>query len=244
MKHINTLPLIFLCLYFCACSSSSAEKIDATTVLEACFSYHDPNDEWPKWAGEYVVVEPRLQNPGRRSEVIFNPGAAIFEMERAYGTDIFRWKVSNSRDQAFLNGQLVTDTTLINKHRLTSERADGYRRFYSYTLGLPASLKGKYRLLDPEAVLMEWKGYEVYKIEMEVENAPIATHWELFVDSKDYRLRSYQLLPEEGLGEYLMLDQEMEVRGMKWPRVKHWYASENDEYLGSDLILSVLPIDD
>lgn len=244
MRHFKRLSLGFFFLWACSCSSPWAEEIEATTVLEACFSYHDPNNEWPNWAGEYVVVEPRLQNPGRRSEVMFNPAAAVFEMERAYGDDIFRWKVSNSGDQAYLNGQLVTDTALINKHRLTPERADGYRRFYSYTLGLPVSLKGQYRLLNPMAVLMEWKGYEVYKIEMEVENAPIATHWELFVDSKDYRLRSYQLLPEEGLGEYLMLDQEMEVQGMKWPRVKHWYASENDEYLGSDLILSVLPIND
>jgi len=244
MRYFNIIALGSLFLWACSCSSPPAEKIAATTVLEACFTYHDPNNEWPDWAGEYVVVEPRLQNPGRRSAVIFNPGAAVFEMERAYGDDIFRWKISKSRTQAYLNGQLVTDTALINKHRLTPERADGYHRFYSYTLGLPVSLKGKYRLLDSEAVLMEWKGHEVYKVEMEVENAPIATHWELFVDSKDYRLRSYQLLPEEGLGEYLMLDQEMEVRGMKWPRVKHWYASENDEYLGSDLILSVVPIDD
>lgn len=244
MRYANQISLGFLCLWLCSCASPAAEKIEAATVLEACFSYHDPNNEWPSWAGEYVVIEPRLRNAGRRSEVVLDPSAGVFEIERAYGADIIRRTFSSSGHQAYLNGQVVTDTALINQHRLTSERSEGHRQFYTLMLGMPVSLKGRYRLLSPMAIPMQWKGYEVCKVEMEVEDAPIATHWELFVDSKNYRLRAYRLLPEDGVGEYLMLDQEMEVRGMKWPRVKHWYASENDEYLGSDLILSVSAIDD
>lgn len=217
---------------------------DAQTILERCFQFHDPNNEWPTWAGTYVSMEPRLQTPDRKSEVQIRTDGSFFDMERAYGKDTLHWTIKEGVYSTFVNGQLVQDTTTIRLHRLSQERADGYHNYYRTKLGLPMSLKGRYELKPGKVEPIAWQGVSAYRLELEIADAPFSTAWELFVDSKNYQLLGYGFAPTEEESEYLVLDQLMEVGQMKWPRMRHWYSREANEYLGSDIILKASPMHD
>lgn len=229
-----------------ACTPQVKESIseDAESILERCFEFHDPNNEWASWAGVYVSVEPRLQVPERRTKVQMKSDGSFFDMERAYGKDTLHWTIKEGQYTTFVNGQLVQDTATIRLHRLSQQRADNYHNYYRTKLGLPMSLKGRYQLKQGKVNSMSWRGKLVYRLELEIADGPFSTAWELFVDSKNYQLLGYGFFPIEGEGEYLVLDQIMEMGQMKWPRMRHWYSREEDEYLGSDIILKASPMHD
>lgn len=163
-------------------------------------------------------------------------------MERGYGKDSLRWIIKEGQYSTYVNGELVQDSALMKAHRLSQERADGYHNYYQTKLGLPVSLKGRYQLKQGPVEPTTWQGQKVYRLEVEIADAPFAAAWELFVDSKDYRLLGYGFFPQEGAGEYLVLDQYMEINGMYLPRARHWYSREEDEYLGTDLVLTASPV--
>lgn len=234
MAYWATLALLL------ACTSQETEPIpqDAQKVLELSFQFHDPQDQWASWAGEYLSIEPRPQTPGRRTDVKLRADGSFFDMKRGYGKDTLRWVIKDGEYTTFVNGEIVQDSAVIQKYRLSQARADGYRNYYKTKLGLPLSLKGRYQLEQGPIAPIRWRGQEVYLLEVEIADAPFASKWELFVDSKDYRLLGYAFVPEEGEGEYLVIGEYMQINQMYLPRVRHWYSGEKDEYLGTDLILT------
>ncbi|MBX2876122.1 MAG: hypothetical protein KTR30_28630 [Saprospiraceae bacterium] len=229
-----------------ACNTQEKEAFaqDAQTVLERCFQFHDPDEEWASWAGTYVSVEPRLQVPGRKTKVQLQADGSFFDMERAYGKDTLHWTIKERQYSTFVNGELVQDTATMQAYRLSQERADGYHNYYRTKLGLPMSLKGRYQLKQEAVEPMEWQGKTAFRLELEIADGPFSTAWELFVDSKNYQLLGYGFFPTEAEGEYLVVDQLMEMGQMKWPRMRHWYSRGEDEYLGSDIILKASPMHD
>lgn len=233
-------------LTFVACVPQPQEPVTqkAQIILERCFEFHDPQNEWPSWAGYYVSVEPRLQVPERRTRVQLRADGSFFDMKRAYGKDTLHWTIQDGQYTTFVNGELVQDTATMRLHRLSQKRADNYHNYYRTKLGLPMSLKGRYQLKQEKVSPMSWQGTSVYRLELEVADGPFSTAWELFVDSKNYQLLGYGFFPIEEEGEYLVLDQIMEMGQMKWPRMRHWYSRGEDEYLGSDIILKASPMHD
>ncbi len=241
----STVFALFLSVIACAPPQAGKPQAEeAQTILERCFQFHDPNNEWPNWAGTYVSLEPRLQTPDRKSKVQLRTNGRFFDMERAYGKDTLHWTIKEGQYSTFVNGQLVQDTATMRLYRLSQERADGYHNYYRTKLGLPMSLKGRYQLKQEKVQPITWQGSSAYRLELEIADAPFSATWELFVDSENYQLLGYGFFPEEGEGEYLVADQLMEMGQMKWPRMRHWYSREADEYLGSDIILKASPMHD
>ena len=235
--------LLFLAV---ACTSPTEKPtpIDAQEVLDRCFEFHDPTDQWPSWAGVYTSVEPRLRVPERRTYVQVRADGTFFDMKRAYGKDTLHWVIQQGQYTTFVNGEMVQDSAMIKAHRLSQGRTDNYHNYYRTKLGLPVSLKGRYQLKQEQAKRMDWRGRAAYRLELEIADAPFSTAWELFVDSKDYRLLGYGFFPADGEGEYLIVDHLMEIGQMRLPRMRHWYSRGEDEYLGSDIILKVSPMHD
>ena len=248
MKRVTNGILLCFLLSLLACQppAQGPNIQEAQTILERCFQFHDPNNEWPTWAGTYVSVEPRLQTPDRKTRVQLRADGSYFDMERAYGKDTLHWTIKAGQYLTYVNGQLVQDldTATIQLHRLSQGRADGYHNYYRTKLGLPMSLKGRYQLKEEEVESIRWQGEEAFRLALEIADGPFSTDWELFVDSKNYQLLGYGFFPAEGEGEYLVVEQLMKMGEMKWPRMRHWYSREEDEYLGSDIILKASPMHD
>jgi|GEM_PF-1999467 len=235
--------LLFLAVA-CSPPTEKTTPLDAQEVLDRCFQFHDPTDQWSSWAGIYTSVEPRLQVPERRTYVQVRADGTFFEMKRAYGKDTLHWVIQQGQYTTFVNGEMVQDSATIKAHRLSQGRTDNYHNYYRTKLGLPLSLKGRYQLKQEQAERMDWRGKAAYRLELEIADAPFSTAWELFVDSKDYRLLGYGFVPTDGEGEYLVVDHLMEIGQMRLPRMRHWYSRGEDEYLGSDIILKVSPMHD
>ena len=53
-----------------------------------------------------------------------------------------------------------------------------------------------------------------------------------------YKLRQYQFFHDETKndGEYIVLENEIEVYGIKMPKDRAWYYNQQDKYLGTDYL--------
>jgi hypothetical protein len=43
-------------------------------------------------------------------------------------------------------------------------------------------------------------------------------------------------------GEYILLEQELTIEGIKIPKVRKWYWNKNDAYIGTDNLIKAEPL--
>ena len=47
-------------------------------------------------------------------------------------------------------------------------------------------------------------------------------------------------LADESFDEKLLFEGEIDIQGVKIPRIRHWYETPKNEYMGSDIIIKTL----
>ena len=62
--------------------------------------------------------------------------------------------------------------------------------------------------------------------------------WYLYFDKNTYQLKRYQFFHEEAKndGEYIILENELMIGGIKMPKDRAWYYNKDDKYLGTDYL--------
>ena len=60
----------------------------------------------------------------------------------------------------------------------------------------------------------------------------------MYFDKNTYQLKRYQFFHEEGKndGEYIILENELMIGGIKMPKDRAWYYNKDDKYLGTDYL--------
>lgn len=68
-------------------------------------------------------------------------------------------------------------------------------------------------------------------------------NWFFYLDPQTYAMRAYRFNHgEPGSGEYILLNDELTVAGIKIPKVRRWYLNKNNKYLGTDTLLKAEPL--
>jgi hypothetical protein len=63
-------------------------------------------------------------------------------------------------------------------------------------------------------------------------------HWTFFFSPETAAMEAYSFhWGEPEGGEYVVLDEETEVNGIKIPKVRKWYFTKGDQYLGTDTLI-------
>lgn len=206
-------------------------------ILQQSIHQHDPNGVWLHTEFDMVVEEPRKQVPTRASLVKLNVANGAFEMQRARdGRTTTHLVDETGKAATLLDGQVETDTALIKKYFMQPERNANYRNYYRFMYGLPM-------VLDQPGINMgkvgssEFEGQTVIHIDFTMEQPMIAKTWRVFFDKNDYHVLGIQTMDNAEEGEYLVFNGSAEIEGLKLPRFRHWYDSQTNEYLGSDLLI-------
>ncbi|WP_262892725.1 DUF6503 family protein [Hymenobacter qilianensis] len=68
--------------------------------------------------------------------------------------------------------------------------------------------------------------------------------WSFYLDPRTSALRAYRFShnKEPNDGEYVLLDQELTVKGVKLPKTRKWYLNKDDSFLATDLLLKAEPL--
>ncbi|MDC6366299.1 MULTISPECIES: DUF6503 family protein [Flavobacteriaceae] len=227
-----------LILAFCHCLVSQAQELTASELLDNSIHFHDPNNHWKSFKGEFKVLMQTPNSSERLSTITLNIPKQLFKLmvEKdgvAYGYDFNANKCTST-----LQGSSEISDDDREKYRLTCERGKMMRNYYTYLYGLPMKLKDPGTLLNPTIHKKTFKGKEYLVLKVDYEEGVGNDVWYFYFDPITYAMEVYQFYHDESKndGEYILLEGLEEINGIKIPKNRAWYYNSDDKYLGTDIL--------
>lgn len=228
-------------LLFLILPASVFGQTDAIEIINKSISFHDPEGKWQNAALKVIIDEPRTSWPERHSELLLDNQSGDFSLTRNSEGHQLQWLYEDRVSTTFMD-KLNSETLpadSVNKYRLQTSRTEGYKQFYTFTLGLPMSLKAAKGQIQNDVKPMNFHGQSVHAITYQLEKPLISSTWVFYFDTNTYQLLGCSLLNAETgeQSEYLKFDNLLiDIGGVKLPRIKHWFDAK-DNYLGSDIVV-------
>ena len=207
-------------------------------LLNKAIAYHDPQGNWDNFKGQLFITMETPNSNDRLSEITIDLPQQYFKLVAKKDNIITEQIINKGNCKLLLNGSETISEDETKKHRLTCERAQTMKNYYTYLYGLPMKLKNPGTLLDPKVYRKTFKGkiYEVIKVTYD--EAVGKDTWYFYFDPATYALEVYQFYHDEEKndGEYIILSGLEDINGIKIPKTRAWYYNKDDKYLGTDIL--------
>ena len=207
-------------------------------LLNKAIAYHDPQGNWDNFKGQLFITMKTPNSSDRLSEITIDLPQQYFKLVAKKDNIITEQIINKGNCKLLLNGSETISEDETKKHRLTCERGQTMKNYYTYLYGLPMKLKNPGTLLDPKVYRKTFKGkiYEVIKVTYD--EAVGKDTWYFYFDPATYALEVYQFYHDEEKndGEYIILSGLEDINGIKIPKTRAWYYNKDDKYLGTDIL--------
>ena len=234
---------ISVALLFCISIGLNAQNISAEQLLEKTTEYHDPDHEWDNFNSSFIVEMTTPNASVRRSNITIDLQAEYFNVEAKRDTVITTYTIDKGKCIMAYNGKVLDSTKAIEK-KMSCDRANLYKNYYTYLYGLPMKLNDPGSNLSNKVERKTFKGKEYLVLKVTYDEAVGSDVWYFYFNPKTYAMEVYQFFKtdENGKvkpdsGEYILLSEEAIVNGIKIPKVRAWYYNKNDKYLGTDTLV-------
>lgn len=217
----------------------AAELPTASELLDRSIEYHDPGGSWGTSALELYLDETRPDGGVRKTDLLIDlPRETFVWNSQRHGRDV-GGRVTASGCQATLDGSTDFTDEEAEKFRLSCDRVTWIRDYYTYLYGLPMKLRDPGTLVDDEVTSTEFDGREVLALKVTYEAGVGGDTWYFYFDPETSALAGYRFYHDEAKndGEYVTIEGEVELGGMKLPEIRAWYYNDGRGYLGTDTLV-------
>ncbi len=231
----------FLILLLLIGPVSCSQPETAESLLEKSIAYHDPNGVWDSFEGTLEIMLEMPDSSERWSLVSIDRNNSIFELvEYAKQDTVLRYWEPDSC-LIMLNGNMEIDSAIRQEKRLTCERTEMYKNYYTYLYGLPMKLRDPGTIIGPEYEKVTFMEKDFLRIRVTYEEAVGKDIWYFYFDPETHALEVYQFYHNETKndGEYILLSDMVDYNGLKIPKVREWYMNGEEKFLGSDNLMSI-----
>ena len=219
-------------------TSTLAQPLSGKELLEKSIEYHDPNSKWSKFNGSFNVSMQSPNRPLRKSNIVIDLMRSFFELSVQIGEN--QWKASLLDEDCDLlfNGSRKISPEIEKEFRLNCKRAKMYRDYYTYLYGLPMKLKDTGTDIDQVISQKSIEGISYWVLKVEYDPNVGSDTWYFYFDTKSFGLKRYQFFNDESKndGEYIILDDEIEIEGILMPKNRSWYYNSDNTFLGTDIL--------
>ncbi len=222
-----------------ACAVHS-QTFSSEQLLAKSIQYHDPGGKWDQFKGtlHFDQINPTRVSQSTRT-VSIDRSLDLFRFEQELnGTHITR-EFNNGQCINMINGSASFSEEDEKNHRLTCERAEMYRDYYTYLYGLPMKLRDPGTFIDPVVQEDSFRGKPCYSIRVKYDPEVGKDTWDFFFDRNSFALIGYRFYHDVSAndGEYITLHGEEVIGGIRIPKNRYWYMNKDDRYLGADILL-------
>lgn len=228
----------FLCTALLISFVSLSQELTGSQLLEKTINYHNPNNTWTSFKGNLAITMGTPDGKERISDIILNLPEEYFQLTSTKDGVTIKQTLNKGRCELMLNGSTTVSEEDKKTHRLTCERANMYKNYYTYLYGLPMKLKDPGTIIDPKTEKKTFKGKEYLVLKVTYEKEVGEDVWYFYFDQKTYAMEVYQFFHDETKndGEYILLTDQEEVSGIKMPKNRAWYYNKDDKHLGTDVL--------
>ncbi|ARV09924.1 hypothetical protein BTO05_09855 [Winogradskyella sp. PC-19] len=218
----------------------NSQNISGSELLEKAINYHDPSDNWPSFSGNFKVTMTTPNQSPRVSDINISLPTEFFSVTANRDGNTQTYTVDKSNCSLFYNTTKLDEATAKEK-KMTCERANMYKNYYTYLYGLPMKLKDKGTNINAKVERKTFKGKDYLVLKATYDKAVGSDVWYFYFDPETYAMEVYQFYKTDDKGnvkpdsgEYILLTDEETVNGIKMPKVRAWYYNKDDKYLGTD----------
>ncbi|MEM9362676.1 MAG: DUF6503 family protein [Bacteroidota bacterium] len=215
-----------------------SQDLTAAQLLDKAINYHDPHHQWKRFNATFHIVMETPKSSNRKSSIHLNLPKEVFELEVEKDGVQYDYKFEKENCTTFLNGSRDISEDERKKYRLTCERGNMMRNYYTYLYGLPMKLKDPGTNLDSKVEKRAFKGKEYFVLKATYDQSVGDDIWYFYFDPSTFAMEVYQFYHDESKndGEYILLKDLEEINGVKMPKVRAWYYNSNNTYLGTDIL--------
>lgn len=237
LLHITGL-MVLLLLSFC----QSKPKVDSE-LLERTLAYHDPEGNWPQLKTRLYLSSADTAGKEKTFEIEIDNSTGYFaHISRQDGKEVVKG-ISDGKEFYLLGGKEDISAEDREKYGLTPEAAQRVHSFYGYLYGLPMKLTDDGVNVTDAAKNEELEGKNYKVLQVNYDAAVGTDNWFFYLDPETHAMEAYRFnhgQPESG--EYILLEEEVVVGGVRIPKVRKWYWNKNNEYIGTDTLIKAEPL--
>lgn len=230
MKKLTTLLILLIAF------QGISQELTGKQLLEKAIKYHDPNGNWETFKGTLFVTMETPKNPNRDSEIKINLPEEYFYVKASRGENTTEYTVDKGNCTIGFNGKNPTESEK-KEHKLSCERANLYKNYYTYLYGLPMKLKDNGTIMHDKVERKKFKGKEYLVLKATYKKEVGKDTWYFYFNPKTYAMEVYQFFKDKpDSGEYILLTGEEIINGVKMPKNRAWYYNKDNGYLGTDIL--------
>ena len=234
MRYIFSILFLFVSSVY----MSGQNLPNANELLQSSIKYHDPKGKLFSSDLRFDLVETRPNGTDRSTSIKCNIQKETFTslqsrdsllIESAYNKGTVKFKVNGSED--------ISDD-IVKEKRLDKNRFLMLRNYYQYLWLLPVKLLDDGTVLDQKVVQADFFGKQSLQLRVTYEESVGDDIWYFYFHPDTHALIGYRFYHDEAAndGEYILLEGEMESKGVKIPKERKWYMHKDDKYLGADIL--------
>jgi len=240
-SKLYTMRIQFIILFFFIADYASGQTISGKELLDKAIAYHDPNNNWQSFRDTLNVTMQMPNKPDRISKIIINLPEELFYVKATNDTITTEYILNKKECSFTFNGQKEISEAAIKENKLSCERANLYKNYYTYLYGLPMKLKDEGTIIDEKIERKTFKGIEYLVLKVTYDQAVGNDIWYFYFNPETYAMEIYQFFKtdEKGKikkdsGEYILLTEEATISNIKMPKNRAWFYNKDDGYLGTD----------
>lgn len=230
---------ILIFFLFASASFATAQALTSAQLLEKSIQYHDPKGMWGKQMLMLDVKESSPDGSARMTNLEIDLTKDWFKMTQQRGENRIERMVTGNECRFLLNGNANIPADTIKKMGLTCDRSISTRNYYTYLWGLPMKLKDPGAILNEKVELMDFFGKQAYQLRVTYDEKVGSDVWFFYFNPDNYALIGYKFYHNEAKkdGEYITLEDEAAVSGMRLPKIRKWYLNQGDKFLATDTLM-------
>ncbi|MFY0603919.1 MAG: hypothetical protein JXQ93_08205 [Flavobacteriaceae bacterium] len=219
--------------------SIQSQEIKGKELLEKAIQYHDPKGNWDTFKGTFFITMETPNKPKRDSKITIDIPKEYFYIKATQGKNTTEYTVDKGKCSINFNG--VSPSKEVKKeHKLSCERANKYKNYYTYLYGMPMKLKDPGAIIDEQVNLDKFMGEMYLTLRVTYKKEVGKDTWYFYFNQDTFALEAYQFYHDESKndGEYILLSEMETIQGIKMPKKRAWYMNKDDKYLGMDILKS------
>ena len=209
-------------------------------LLEKSIRYHDPANQWQHFKGTVYLQGKLPMGQSTYSVLAFNNEYGFYKSTRKLEGKMVTGGVSKGGCFANIDGNQKLDLNSIEYYHLTCEEILNLRNYHVHLVGLPMKLQEMGITIDREVKQVRFQGEQALEMKVQYELDKHSGKWLYYFDPQTYALKGYRfsslVKDQKSSGEYVVLEKELEIDGVRIPKVRKWFTDTHVP-LGTDELM-------
>lgn len=243
IKPKNNLPLLQITGFMMMVLLSCCQAKPKSEFLQKTLAYHDPEGRWPQLRARLYLSSADTAGQEHTFEIELDNATGYFaHISQQDGKEAVKG-MADGKEFYLLDRNPDINAADREKYDLTLKSLKWVHSFYPYLYGLPMKLTDE-GVTVTEADQQEELGGKTYRVLQVNFDAEVGSdNWFFYLDPETHAMEAYRFnhgKPESG--EYILLEDELVVEGVRMPKVRKWYWNKDKAYIGTDTILKAEPL--